>query len=202
MKTLIISTRNKKKLNELKRLLGGLPLRIKSLDQLNKKTPKIKEDKATFAGNAKKKALVISRLFKDSLVVADDSGLVVPALGGAPGVNSARYAGTSQNDAKNISKLLKNMQKIGRKRTAFFICTVAIAKGDCIIGVAEGRVYGVITKQKCGDNGFGYDPVFIPKGYKNTFARMKPSFKNRISHRARALREAKVIIQKYLQKYL
>jgi len=198
---LIIATKNKKKLKELKKLLGGLPMPIKGLCELDKKIPDIKEDQNAFIGNAKKKALSISKLYKDALVIADDSGLVVKCLKGAPGVSSARYAGPGQNDDKNIAKLLKNMA--GKtKREAYFICSAAIAKNGKIVGAAQGRVYGKITYQKHGENGFGYDPVFIPKGYKSTFAKMKPAFKNKISHRAKALIKAKGIIQRFCREHL
>ena len=199
MRTLIIATKNKKKLKELKRLLTGLRVQVKSLHEFKRNIPDVKEDKNTFIGNAKKKAITISRLFRYALVIADDSGLVVKSLGGAPGVNSARYAGPKQDDEKNILKLLKNMSG-KKKRDAFFICTAVIAKNGKIIGAAEGKIYGAITKQATGSLGFGYDPVFVPKGYKNTFATMKPGFKNRISHRAKALKRAKVIIQKFFLK--
>lgn len=201
MQQLVIATRNKKKLKELKRLLKGLPVKVKGLQQLKRKIPKIKEDKKTFIANAKKKALIISKLIKGAIVLADDSGLVVGCLGGAPGINSARYAGVSQNDDKNIAKLLKNMKSINTKRGAYFICTVVIARNNKIVGVAEGKVEGIIAKERRGRSGFGYDPVFIPKGYKKTFAWMKPAYKNRISHRAKALKQAKAIIQKYLREH-
>ncbi len=200
MRTLIIATKNKKKLKELKKLLTGLRVQVKSLHELRANIPDVKEDKNTFIGNAKKKAITISRLFKDALVIADDSGLVVKSLNGAPGVNSARYAGPAQDDGKNLLKLLKNMAG-KKKRDAFFICTAVVAKNNKVIGVAEGRIYGTITKQATGSLGFGYDPVFVPKGYKNTFAAMKPGFKNRISHRAKALKKAKAIIQRFFLKH-
>ena len=199
MKTLIIATRTKKKQKELKKLLKGLPLEILGLNQLNRKAPRIKEDKNTFVGNAKKKAFVISKLCKDSLVIADDSGLVVDCLKGAPGIKSARYAGASQNDNKNIAKLLKNMGRVNANRKAYFNCTAAIAKNGKVVGTVVGKVHGRIAKQRYGSNGFGYDPVFVPKGYKKTFAQMNPTLKNRISHRAKALRKAKLVIQKYLR---
>lgn len=198
MSYLVIATRNKKKLKELKRLLKGLPIKIKGLHQLKRKIPKIKEDKNTFIGNARKKALIISKSVKGAIVLADDSGLAVRALKGAPGVNSARYAGASQNDDKNIAKLLKKMSTIS-KRDAYFSCCAVVAKNGKVIGIAEGRVKGTIAKERQGRNGFGYDPVFIPTGYKRTFAQMKPSFKDKISHRAKALRKAKSIIQRYLR---
>ena len=196
MQQLVIATRNKKKLKELKRLLKGLPVKIKGLQQVKKKIPKIKEDKDTFIGNAKKKASIVSKLIKGAIVLADDSGLVVRSLGGAPGVNSARYAGVSQNDDKNIAKLLKNMKSINTKRGAYFICTAVIARSNKIVGVAEGKIEGIIAKERRGRRGFGYDPVFIPRGYKKTFAQMKPAYKNRISHRAKAIKQAKALIGK------
>lgn len=199
MRTLIIATKNKKKLKELKKLLAGLHVQVRSLHEFKRNMPDVKEDKNTFIGNAKKKAITISRLFRDALVIADDSGLVVKSLNGAPGVNSARYAGLEQDDDKNILKLLKNMSG-KKKRDAFFVCTAVIAKNGKVIGAAEGKIYGTVAKQATGSLGFGYDPIFIPKGYKNTFATMKPSFKNRISHRAKALKRAKAIIQKFFLK--
>jgi len=200
MRKLIIATSNKKKLQELKHLLKSLSVKVLDLDAVNVKVPKIIEDKPTFLGNAKKKAIITSKYIKDALILADDSGLVVKALGGAPGINSARYAGASQNDTKNIAKLLNKM-KTKRKRDAYFICTAVIARNNEVIDVAVGKVNGVITQQVRGDNGFGYDPVFIPKGYKSSFAQMKATFKNRISHRAKALQKTKIIIQKYLREY-
>jgi len=201
MTKLIIATRNKKKLKEIKRLLKNLPIKVLDLSQIKGKIPQIKEDKKTFIANAKKKALAISKLYKDALVLADDSGLSVNCLAGVPGVNSARYAGASQNDDRNISKLLKNMKKVGAKRGAFFNCTVVIAKDGRAIASAVGKVHGTIAKQRHGSNGFGYDPIFIPKGHKKTFAQMNPSFKNRISHRGKALKKVRNIIQKYLREY-
>lgn len=191
MKTLIIATKNKNKLKELKTLLRGLPLRILGLDQLDRTIPDVKEDKKTFIGNARKKALAISRIFKDAIVIADDSGLVVKCLNGAPGVRSARYVGRSQNNEKNIKKLFKNMQN-AKNRSAYFNCTAVIAVANKVVGIAEERVYGRILREKRGFNGFGYDPIFVPNGYKKSFAQMSASFKNRISHRAKALKKARL----------
>ncbi|MBN1405570.1 MAG: RdgB/HAM1 family non-canonical purine NTP pyrophosphatase [Candidatus Omnitrophica bacterium] len=196
---LIVASKNKKKLKELKKLLKIPQLAIKGLFDFDIKFPDVKEDKNTFIGNAKKKALTISKLVKNAIILADDSGLVVEVLSGEPGINSARYAGAAQDDNKNIAKLLSKLQgKANRK--AYFISTVAIAKNSKIIGISEGRVYGTIIHEKAGTGGFGYDPIFVPKGYKSTFAQMNPHFKNRISHRYKAIKEAKSMIRKYLKK--
>ncbi|MFH0731448.1 MAG: RdgB/HAM1 family non-canonical purine NTP pyrophosphatase [Candidatus Omnitrophota bacterium] len=201
MLELIIATRNNNKLREIKTLLKGLPVEVLGLDDLSKKIPQVKEDRKTFAGNAAKKALAISGIYKDALVLADDSGLCVDYLKGSPGVNSARYAGAAQIDKNNIAKLLKNMAR-AKKRKAFFICTVAIAMENKILAACEGKVFGNIIRNALGESGFGYDPVFVPAGYKKTFAQMSASFKNKISHRARAFRKARRLIGKYLRIYL
>ena len=202
---LVISTRNKKKLKEIKRLLKGLPIDVLDLTQaeekIGKKIPAVKEDKKTFAANAVKKALAPSRLIKDALVLADDSGLVVRSLSGAPGLNSARYAGPAQNDDRNIARLLKNMEAAGGERDAYFCCTIAIARNGKTFDICEGKVSGAITKERRGKSGFGYDPVFLPAGYKKTFAQMNPAYKNKISHRAKALKKAGAVIQTYLRRH-
>jgi len=200
MKKLVVATRNSKKLIEIKRLLRGTGIRALSLDEFDN-LPKVKEDGATFRANAKKKALEISRRI-DLPVLADDSGLEVPALKNAPGINSARYAGPSQNDKRNIAKLLKSMHTLtGRKRRARFRCVIAISRGARVVGIAEGKVEGRISTQTEGDLGFGYDPVFVPYGFKKTFAEFSSRAKDRISHRGRALRESKKIIRRYFQRY-
>jgi XTP/dITP diphosphohydrolase len=200
LKELVLATRNKKKLSELKRLFKGSRIKILGLDYFSG-LPIIKEDKDTFKGNAVKKAIGISRHI-DKLVCSDDSGLEVPALNNRPGVLSARYAGCSQDDDKNIAKLLLNMKNLkGRDRKACFRCIVCIAKGKSVMGIANGKVEGRITDKKTGLKGFGYDPVFIPKGFSKTFAQLQPKTKDRISHRAIAIRKAKKIILKYFQKY-
>ena len=201
MKELVLATRNKKKLLELKRLLKGTGIRALSLDNF-KNLPNVKEDGKTFRANARKKAIEISKRI-DKLVMADDSGLEAPALNNQPGINSARYAGASQNDKKNIKKLLKNMKGFeGAKRRARFRCIVCLSKGKRVIRIVEGKVEGSIIPIEKGNTGFGYDPVFVPKGYNKTFAELGSSQKDKISHRAAALRKAKEVIQGYFQRYL
>ena len=197
---LLLATGNKKKLTELKRLLKGQGIRILSLDNFQG-LPKIKEDKDTFKANARKKAIEISKRV-DKLVMADDSGLEVPALDNRPGIYSARYAGISQDDNKNIKKLLKQMEHFkGRQRYARFRCVICLSKGNRVIRMVEGRVNGSITLEKKGVEGFGYDPVFIPEGFNRTFAQLKPATKDSISHRGLALIEARQAILRYFQRY-
>jgi XTP/dITP diphosphohydrolase len=198
--TIVLATGNKKKLAELKRLLKGQAIRILGLNSFQG-LPKVKEDKDTFKANARKKAIEISKRI-DRLVMADDSGLEVPALGNAPGIYSARYAGISQDDSKNIRKLLKEMKHFkGSKRRARFRCAICLSKGSKVIKMVEGRVEGCIALGKKGVGGFGYDPVFVPEGFNKTFAQLKPATKDRISHRGLALIEARQAILGYFQRY-
>lgn len=195
MKELVVATRNKKKLSELKRLLKGLQIKVVGLSDFNR-LPQVKEDGQTFRANAKKKALAISSCI-DRVVLADDSGLEVPALSNKPGVNSARYAGPAQSDKKNIAKLLRKMKRFtGRRRRASFRCVICLSKGRKIIKIVEGRIEGKITTQPKGSFGFGYDPVFIPSGFEKTFAQLGAGVKDAISHRSLALKKAKEIIRK------
>ena len=201
MKEIVLATRNNKKLLELKRLLKGAGVGILSLDDF-KGLPNVKEDGKNFRENAAKKAIEISSRI-DKLVMADDSGLCVPALGNAPGLHSARYAGPAQDDSKNIAKLLREMKSFtGAKRNAYFTCTICISKGRKIVKIVEGKVYGRITVDVRGAHGFGYDPVFIPRGYDKTFAELGHDIKDRISHRSIALRKARDILLNLFQKGL
>jgi len=200
MRELVLATGNKKKLAELKRMLRGQTIRILGLDSFHG-LPKVKEDKDTFKANARKKATEISKRI-DKLVMADDSGLEVPALGNAPGIYSARYAGISQDDNKNIRKLLNEMKHFkSSKRRARFCCAICLSRGSRVIKMVEGKVEGRITFEKKGIGGFGYDPVFVPEGFNKTFAQLKPATKDRISHRGLALIEARQVILRYFQKY-
>jgi XTP/dITP diphosphohydrolase len=136
------------------------------------------------------------------MVLADDSGLEVRALGGRPGVRSARFSGKGANDRKNIRKLLRLMKKVPvKKRGARFVCNIAIAKEGRVLSVVEGRCSGKIGFKPRGKFGFGYDPVFISPKHNKTFAELSPRIKNRVSHRARALKKAKVFIGKYLRRH-
>lgn len=150
--------------------------------------PKFEEDAPTFAENAAGKALHYSRL-GEGLVFADDSGLVVPALGGAPGVHSARYAGPNATSAERIVKLLGELRgKEGDERAAYFVCAIALAERGRAIAIVTARVDGEILESRRGSGGFGYDPVFYFPALRKTFAELLPQEKNQISHRGKAFR--------------
>ena len=135
------------------------------------------------------KALHYSRLV-EGLVIADDSGLVVPSLGGAPGVHSARYAGPDATNAQRINKLLGELNgKKSRERTAHFVCAIALARAGRVIAIVTARVDGEILESPRGDGGFGYDPVFYFPALKKTFAELSAQEKNQISHRGNAFRK-------------
>ncbi|MHB8499685.1 MAG: RdgB/HAM1 family non-canonical purine NTP pyrophosphatase [Candidatus Acidiferrales bacterium] len=151
--------------------------------------PSFEEDAPTFAENAAGKALHYSRL-GEGLVFADDSGLVAPAIGGAPGVRSARYAGINATNAERIAKLLGELRgKKGAERAAYFVCGIALAERGRAIAVVTARVDGEILESPRGSGGFGYDPVFYFPALKKTFAELLPEEKNRISHRGKAFRK-------------
>ncbi len=197
---LVVATRNKDKLREIKALLKGLPVDVFSLDSF-KGVPDVIEDGKTLEDNAVKKAVQVSRFLK-KLAVADDSGLEVEYLNGDPGVYSARYSGKGATYKSNNEKLLMLLKGVPfAKRKACFKCVIAIADKGKVIGAAEGICNGRICFEPKGDNGFGYDPVFMPDGCKKTFAEMGPARKNKISHRSKALAKAKKIIAKYLSLY-
>jgi XTP/dITP diphosphohydrolase len=148
--------------------------------------PSFEETAPTFAENAAGKALYYSRL-RDGLVLADDSGLVVPALGGGPGVRSARYAGPNATNAERIGKLLSELKgKSGEERRAFFVCAVAVAERGRAVAVVTDRVDGEILESPKGVGGFGYDPVFYLSALGKTFAEVSPDEKNWFSHRGKA----------------
>ncbi len=160
--------------------LEGLP----GFDEL----PAFEENAPTFAENAAGKALHYSRL-RDGVVFADDSGLVVPALRGAPGVQSARYGGLQSTNSQRIEKLLGEMQgKAGNERAAYFVCAIALAKKGRAMAVVTDRVDGEILESPRGTGGFGYDPVFYFPALKKTFAELSAEEKNQFSHRGKAFR--------------
>jgi XTP/dITP diphosphohydrolase len=151
--------------------------------------PEFEENAPTFVENAACKALQYSRL-SEELVFGDDSGLVVPALGGAPGVHSARYAGTDATNSQRIEKLLRELRgKAGDERSAHFICAIALARKGRALAVVTDRVDGEILESPRGAAGFGYDPVFYFPGLKKTFAELSPEEKNQHSHRGKAFRK-------------
>lgn len=195
---LVIATKNKKKLEEIKEILKDRDLKINSLvDYPN--APRIIENGKTFKENAIKKAIRIAGLTK-KLTLGEDSGLCVDALAGKPGIYSSRFAGKDKDDLKNNLKLLKLLKDLPlNKRKAHYFCAIALADKDGLVSVVEGRCSGFIGFELKGSYGFGYDPLFIIPKYKKTFAQLGPNIKHKISHRAKAIQKAKKIIQIYLQ---
>ncbi len=192
---LVIATRNRKKVEEIRRILEGLPVTLFSIDDFPG-CPEVEEDADTFEGNAAKKALAVAR-YAGKPAIADDSGLEVYALNRAPGVFSARYAGPDADDRKNREKLLLEMQGIEQsKRGARFVCLVALAFSDGEVRTFEGYVEGRIGTEPRGSSGFGYDPVFYPTGHDSTFAEMSAEEKDVLSHRGMALKR----LREYLSK--
>lgn len=149
--------------------------------------PKVDETGSTFAENAALKAVAISEAFSD-LVLADDSGLTVDALNGEPGVYSARFAGEGATDAQNRQKLIGLLKTLpAQEFPARFQCEMVLASNGEILGSFSGTVEGIVVTFECGDQGFGYDSMFIPAGYNQTFAELPSEIKNTLSHRSRAL---------------
>lgn len=176
-------------------MLGELPVEVVTLEGFPNLSVPI-EDQETFEANARLKALHYAGL-TDCLTLADDSGLEVDALGGAPGVHSARYAGPQCDDAANNAKLVAALSGIeSQRRTARFRCAMALARGDQILAGADGKIDGVIVDQPRGSNGFGYDPHFYVPDQGMTAAEMPVELKNRISHRGRALRAIRPAIER------
>ncbi len=191
---IVLATRNRKKAEEMRRILRTMNISIATLDDFPG-CPEVQEDGKTFEENAVKKARAVSDYTKMP-VLADDSGLEVYALGGAPGVLSARYAGEGADDRKNYEKLLREMSAVpDDKRGARFVCVIALAFPDSRVETFSGYAEGLIGKEPRGANGFGYDPVFYPKGHERTFAEMPDKEKDLLSHRGRALSE----VQRYLR---
>jgi XTP/dITP diphosphohydrolase len=187
-RVVVVATRNPHKLAEIRRILPGTGLAIRSLREFPP-LPKVRENGDTLQANAVKKAKAVSAALHLP-ALADDSGLFVPALHGQPGVRSARYAGAACDYAANNRKLLRRMRELtGRQRRAFFATAVALVWPGRRTSITLGRVWGTILSEPRGQGGFGYDPVFKADGMQRTFAELTPVGKNRISHRARALRK-------------
>ena len=185
---ILLATRNAKKLRELDRIVQAAALRVHffALD-LYPDVPTAPEEEATFAGNARRKALWYARA-TGQICLADDSGLEVDALGGAPGVRSARYAGPAASDADNRSTLLAALRDVPEgRRTARFRCALALADEEGVLFEADGSTEGTILAAERGAAGFGYDPLFLSTDLGRTFAEVDSSEKDRVSHRGRAL---------------
>ena len=193
--TLVIATGNPGKTAEIRDLLRGFPINIKNLDDFGP-LPPVVEDGATFDENAYKKASFVSKIL-GLPALADDSGLVVEALGGAPGVYSARYAGENATDTQRYTKLLDEMQG-HTNRQAAFECVISLAVPTGAALTYEGSCEGLIAAKPSGNGGFGYDPVFYYPPLKKTFGELSREEKSRISHRGKALGELKEEFNKVL----
>ena len=198
MLKLLVATGNQGKLKEIRRLLENSGVEIIGLSQLDN-PPEVIEDGATFVENACKKAQQLA-CFSQCLTLADDSGLVVDALAGAPGVHSARYAGEQGNDAANNAKLLSALEAVADDgRQAAFHCAMALAWPEGRCETFDGNVSGLIMRAERGDGGFGYDPLFMVPEYGKTMAELSLDIKNRISHRGTALRKVIPLLQRLAQ---
>ena len=186
---LVLATRNAHKVEELRRILGdaGLAVELLGMDSFPE-VPDVAETGTTFAENALLKAHAVAAA-TGLPAVADDSGLCVDVLGGSPGVFSARWSGRHGDDAANLDLLLAQVWDVpDDRRGAHFACAAALALPDGVERVVEGRLTGVLVRERRGSNGFGYDPVFVPDGETRTTAELEPQEKDAISHRGRAFR--------------
>ncbi len=203
--SLVVATSNRGKLEELRALLAGLPVRVHAIEEACAKKPTVVEDGATFAENAIKKARAVARASM-MLTLADDSGLEVDALSGAPGVRSARYAHERATDAENNAALLAAIALLpdavlAKPLTARFRCVLALIDPYTNDGepfVVEGKCEGTLTRTPRGSGGFGYDPLFVVEGLDRTMAELTEAEKNVLSHRARAYAALKPVIERVI----
>ncbi len=190
---LVLATRNRHKVAELSAMLAGLPVDVLSFHDFPN-MPDVIEDGATLETNAVKKAVEVAAA-TGLPSLADDTGLEVDALDGAPGVHSARYSGEGANAERNNVKLLSELDGVvGDARAASFRCVVALAVPDGDVSIVEGVTRGVILEALRGDGGFGYDPLFLPEGHEHTYAEMGAPEKNAISHRGKAMSRARELV--------
>jgi XTP/dITP diphosphohydrolase len=194
MHTLLVATSNPHKLEEFRAIFSDLPLRLLSLNDLQLDID-IEETGTTFAENAKLKARTYAQA-SDMLTLADDSGLEIDALGGIPGVQSARYLGRETSYEERFREILEQLKGLPmEQRTARFRCAIALAEPSGYTRVVEGVIEGVIATSPRGEHGFGYDPIFFLPELGKTFAELAPEHKNRISHRARAAQSARKLLE-------
>src|SRR5438874_2084641 len=195
---LVLGTRNQKKRQEIVEILGDLGLELQDLGAYPQ-APEVVEDGTTFEANARKKAGETAKAV-GQWVLAEDSGLVVPALQGRPGVYSARYAGKQGDDEANNDRLLAELAPLSNeKRAAYYVCTAALSDPHGQVrAVVEGRCHGVIIRERRGTGGFGYDPLFLIPEYHRTFGELSPRVKHALSHRGKALAQLRPILRRLL----
>jgi XTP/dITP diphosphohydrolase len=197
MRSLLLATSNLHKLEEFRAIFSELPLKLLSLSDLQLAID-VEETGTTFAENAEMKARTYAQA-SNILTLADDSGLEIDALGGAPGVRSARYLGSETSYEERFRVILEQLKGFPvDQRTARFRCVIALAEPSATIHMVEGVVEGVIADRPRGTNGFGYDPIFYIPELGKTFAELAPEYKNRISHRARAAQSARKLLEDLL----
>ena len=195
---LLLATRNRNKIEEIRRIFNFPGIEILSPFDLSSLPEEVEENADTFEGNALLKARSLAGVMRGgegdaAWVMADDSGLEVAALNGAPGIHSARYAGEPSNTPANNAKLLRELEGVEDRR-ARFVCVIAFCAPDGREWTVRGECPGRILREARGAAGFGYDPLFVPDGYEETFAELGASIKNKISHRARALEKAAALL--------
>jgi XTP/dITP diphosphohydrolase len=196
---LVLGTRNAKKRKEIEEILGDLGIELQDLS-MYPDAPEVVEDGATFEANARKKAVETAKSI-GQWVLGEDSGLVLPGLGGRPGVYSARYAGKQGDDAANNQKLLAELAPLpAEKREAHYVCTAALADPlGQVHAVVEGRCWGRIIDEHRGTGGFGYDPLFLVPEYHQTFGELSARVKHALSHRGRALLHLRPVLRQLLK---
>jgi non-canonical purine NTP pyrophosphatase (RdgB/HAM1 family) len=191
---IIVATKNEGKLREIRSILKDLPFKLFGLNHFEN-VPDVEEDGKSFSENGLKKARFYSKLF-GRIAIADDSGLEVDALGGRPGIYSARYAGKGASDQENRKKLLKELEGVPiSKRGAKFKCAIAVVWPDGKEVITEGACRGRVGFKEVGKNGFGYDPLFILSRHGKTMGQLSLQEKNRISHRGKALRKLRKVLK-------
>jgi len=198
IREIIVATRNQKKLEEIREIMRGLKIKFLSLEDVPN-APYVNEDGKSFLENAAKKAVKIAR-FTKKLTLGEDSGLCIDALMGAPGIYSSRFSGQGKSDEKNNQKVLRLLKKVPlKKRSARYVCAVALADKNGLIGVVGGVCGGLIAPKMEGTHGFGYDPLFLLPQYRKTFGQLGPLIKHKLSHRYKALKKLRPIVRKYFQ---
>jgi XTP/dITP diphosphohydrolase len=197
MTRILLATRNKHKIEEIKTILSDLPLEVLTLNNFPD-VPPLKEEGMTFQENSLQKARTVYEHTK-ILALADDSGLEVFYLNGRPGVISARYAGDGATDEANNRKLLDQMLGVAPRRRRAQFRAVLTLQGDGTVETTEGICSGTLAESPRGTNGFGYDPIFLPAGFSRTYAELTAAEKNTISHRAKALAAMKDVLRRHLK---
>ena len=197
MQKCLIASGNAHKVSEIRQILSGLPLEVLSLKDIDNTIAEPVEDGTTFEANAQIKAQAYQSIFPH-WILADDSGIVVPDLGGEPGIYSARYAGVDANDTDNRKKLQAKVSEAGKILTAHFNCVLCLVRPEAEPLFFDAQWHGRIVAEDHGQNGFGYDPMFFPDGHELSAAEMSDIEKNELSHRYQALQKFKTFVAEEL----